>query len=305
MPGFATRRHLIDAQWIPELEKEGLLRDVTRRIGGGATRTASLRLSRAAWERSDLATDHGLEWSAVPHGRHTLAYLPWDVLERDDVRAALPTVAIFNLVANPTPSAPTLVIHQALLLRAEDGGWIARHASSSSHRVVEEPLDVFLERSRAGASARCSGSTCWRSSATGTSSGLRPVADSTASPERDRRRALLAGLEHLARPAIADRHSQVDPAKAPRREERHRARRGGHAGAQADEAPQRRQLAGAVARRSGYSTTSSAAAPSKRTRRRRRSSSLTRSVAAASAARPSARSDSMPARRCAAGVAAD
>jgi hypothetical protein len=148
VPEFSSRRHLIDAQWIPELEQEGLLRDVTRRIGGGATRTASLRLSRAAWERSDLATDHGLAWNAVPHGRHTLAYLPWEVLDRDDVRAALPPVAILNLIASATPSAPTLVIHQALLFRAEDGGWIARHASSSSHRVIEEPLDVFLERSR-------------------------------------------------------------------------------------------------------------------------------------------------------------
>jgi hypothetical protein len=148
MPVFAKRRHLIDAQWIPELEQDGLLLDVTRRIGGSAARTASLRLNRATWQRSHLATDLGLEWSAVPHGRKTLAYLPWEVLERDDVRAALPSAAILNLIANPTPSAPTLVIHQALLLRAEDGGWIARHASSSSHRVVEEPLDVFLQRSR-------------------------------------------------------------------------------------------------------------------------------------------------------------
>jgi hypothetical protein len=148
VPGFATRRHLIDAQWIPELEREGLLVDVTRRLGGGAARTASFRLSRATWQRSHLATDFGLEWSAVPHGRQMLAYLPWEVLERDDVRAALPSIGILNLIANPTPSAPTVVIHQALLLRAEDGGWIARHASSSSHRVVEEPLSVFLERSR-------------------------------------------------------------------------------------------------------------------------------------------------------------
>ena len=40
------------------------------------------------------------------------------------------------------------MIHQALLFRADDGGWITRHASSSSHRVVEEPLDVFLAHSR-------------------------------------------------------------------------------------------------------------------------------------------------------------
>ena len=147
-PTFATRRHLIDAQWIPELEQDGLLRDVTRRIGGRATRNASLRLTRAAWAKSALATDLGLDWDAVPHGRQSIDYLPWAELERDEVRAALPRVAILNLIANPTSKAPTLVIHQALLFRAADG-WVARHASSSSRRVVEEPLDAFLARARA------------------------------------------------------------------------------------------------------------------------------------------------------------
>jgi hypothetical protein len=148
VPTFATRRHLIDAQWIPELERDGVLDDVTRRIGGRATRTASLRLGRAAWDRSVLATDLGLDWDAVPHGRQTLAYLPWPELEREEVRAALPRIAILNVIANPTPRAPTLVIHQALLFHSESG-WVARHASSSARRVVEEPLDVFLTRARA------------------------------------------------------------------------------------------------------------------------------------------------------------
>ena len=181
VPDFATRRHLIDAQWIPELEQDGLLRDVTRRIGDGAARTASLRLQPRGWERSDLATDLGLAWSAVPHGRHILA-LPavGRSSSATSVRAALPAVAILNLIANPTPSAPTLVIHQALLFRAE------RRRLDRAPRVVEQPprgrgaarrLPRALARARG---ARCSGSTCWRSSA---SSGLRSTTELSSSVE--------------------------------------------------------------------------------------------------------------------------
>jgi hypothetical protein len=145
VPRFAARRHLIDAQWIPQLEHDGVVRDVTRRIGGGAARTATLHLERAQWQKTDLAKQ-GLAWSAVPHGAQRLDYLPWDAIARDDVRAALPRVAILDVIANPTTAAPTLVIHQALLFRTDDGGWVARNASSSRGRVVEEPLDAFLHR---------------------------------------------------------------------------------------------------------------------------------------------------------------
>jgi hypothetical protein len=145
-PSFESRRHLIDAQWIPELVASGLLRDVTREIGGGATRTASIRLRRDVWERSSLARDLGLAWSAVPPGPHPLPYLPWRLLERDDVRAALPKAAVLSLIASADADVPTLVSHQALLLRVENG-LLVRHATSRRGSVIEEPLELFLSRS--------------------------------------------------------------------------------------------------------------------------------------------------------------
>jgi hypothetical protein len=108
-----------------------------------------VRLVREAWERSDLATEHGLDWSSVPHGRKRLDYLPWQLFERDQVRTALPSVAILNVIATSTVRAPTLVIHQGLLLHTQDGEQIVRHASSTRGRVVEETIDVFLARSHA------------------------------------------------------------------------------------------------------------------------------------------------------------
>jgi hypothetical protein len=145
---YHTRRHLIDAQWIPELVAAGLLRDVTRLIGGRATRTATIRLGRAAWESTELERDLGLEWNAVPAGRHSLRYLPWVLLERERIQDALPAVAVLSLVAAPARETPTLVTHQGLLLRAPDGALVVRHASTSHRLVIEEPLERFAERSR-------------------------------------------------------------------------------------------------------------------------------------------------------------
>ena len=145
---YEKRRHLIDAQWIPQLVADRLVRDVTREIGGGATRTAALRLRREPWEASALHRDLGLEWSAIPAGRHTLAYLPWNVLARDDVERALPSAAILSLVATPTRDTPTLVTHQGLLFRTPEGDLVVRHASTRHRRVVEEPLSEFADRSR-------------------------------------------------------------------------------------------------------------------------------------------------------------
>jgi hypothetical protein len=90
-----------------------------------------------------------LAWSAVPAGRHDLAYLPWHLLEREEVRAALPPVAVLSLVAAPHPDVPTLVTHQGLLFRGAGGDLTVRHASSRTGRVAEEPLDRFIDRSRA------------------------------------------------------------------------------------------------------------------------------------------------------------
>jgi hypothetical protein len=154
VPTFESRRHLIDAQWTPELIAAGVLRDVTRSSGGRTTRSASLTLRQKSWERSSLASELGLPWSAVPHGRHVLPYLPWAALELDDVRGALPPVAVLNVVAAPDRDTPTLVTHQGLLVRGDGGTPVVRHATPRRGRVVEEPIGVFLERARAGKRGR-------------------------------------------------------------------------------------------------------------------------------------------------------
>jgi hypothetical protein len=147
-PTFERRRHLIEAQWIPELVAGGFLIDVTRDVGHGAERKASLELRQRSWERSKLAGQLALPWSAIPAGRHVLPYLPWQSFEDERLRQALPTAAILSVVVTPESDSPTLVIHQGLMLRAPSGDLVVRHASSLYRAVVEEPLDAFLAHAR-------------------------------------------------------------------------------------------------------------------------------------------------------------
>jgi hypothetical protein len=147
-PTFERRRHLIEAQWIPQLIGEGFLIDVTREIGQGAERQASIELRRRSWERSKLAGQLALPWSAIPAGRHVLLYLPWESFEDERLRQALPSAAVLSIVVTPEPDSPTLVIHQGLMLRAASGDLVVRHASSLYRAVVEEPLAAFLAHAR-------------------------------------------------------------------------------------------------------------------------------------------------------------
>jgi hypothetical protein len=147
-PTFERRRHLIEAQWIPELVADGILIDATREIGQGAERRASIDLRRRTWERSELAGQLALPWSAIPAGRHVLRYLPWESFDDQRLRRALPDAAILSVVVTPEADSPTLVIHQGLMLRAANGDLVVRHASSLYRAVVEEPLDAFLAHAR-------------------------------------------------------------------------------------------------------------------------------------------------------------
>ena len=147
---FATRRHLIDAQWIPELERDGLLRDVTRRIGGRATRTASLRLSRATWaEQRAGAPISDSSGAPCRTAATTLDYLPWDGPRARRGPRGAARVGDPQLDREPDAERPDAGDPPGSAASRRRRRLVTRHASSSSRRVVEEPLDAFLAHSRA------------------------------------------------------------------------------------------------------------------------------------------------------------
>ncbi len=142
---FTERRHLMTAQWIPELIAAGLLVDVTREVGGSDTARLSVALDPARWRARRVARALALPAEAIPVGEFGLDYLPLKAaLVRLD---SLPEATVLNVVRAEAPGAPEVVTHQGLLVRHPgDRTLYIRHASPVAKRVLDEPLERKLGR---------------------------------------------------------------------------------------------------------------------------------------------------------------
>lgn len=141
-PSFGARRHLMTSQWIPGLIAEGHLVDITKKVGGVWTRTATLELTDERWARRRVAKE--LVLPEVPLGTWRLDYLP--VADLAHFADQIPAGTIINVVRADAPSSPDLITHQALVLMRPDGTRFVRHASPVSRRVVDETITKIITR---------------------------------------------------------------------------------------------------------------------------------------------------------------
>ena len=143
-PGFLARRHFPEAEWLPELTQLGVLEDITRSVGGTEVVVETKALSPSTWRRHKNERLPVLPPARIPEGVFSL-----DVWPLDKARAAtarIPTGTILNVVRVNFANVPVRVSHQGIVLE-KDGQRILRHAADRlHHRVVDEPLDAFLER---------------------------------------------------------------------------------------------------------------------------------------------------------------
>ena len=144
-PTFQTRRHLITSQWIPDLTKAGLIRDITTDIGEEETRFIHLELTRRRWKRRRVARTLPLRAEQIPYGRYHLPYLPIELARRQIAR--IPPGTIINVVRADRRRSPDVVTHQGLVIVRPGGRHrLVRHASPVSKRVIDESLDHMLRR---------------------------------------------------------------------------------------------------------------------------------------------------------------
>lgn len=140
-PSFANRLHLMEAQWIPDLQRKGYLEEATVRLGGEAVVTASIAYDEAGWKaRAKLRT---LPWQPSLSGDHSIPYIPLAAAAK--IAPTLPEGLIVSVVRAPVPGAVSLVTHSGLLV-IRDGKRFVRHAALRQKAVIDEPLDRFLAR---------------------------------------------------------------------------------------------------------------------------------------------------------------
>jgi hypothetical protein len=132
----------MEADWVPSNAQQGLVRDITDRVGGRWTVDAPMEVGPAHWAGKVGAR------LALPEARQVVGRFPLRVLPVKHAVARLkraPSGTLLLLVREPKPDLPTRVSHVAFLFR-EKGRAFVRHASSDAQRVVDEPLERFVAR---------------------------------------------------------------------------------------------------------------------------------------------------------------
>jgi hypothetical protein len=129
--------------WLAHNRAAGRIEDITRKVGGAATRTLSRRLAPVGWSPRYLQRFYALG-VAAPFGTARIDYIPW----RAAIRLArrIPDGTVIHVVAAPHPRTPYLVTHVGFAIAHPRWGVVLRHASQSPGRrqVEDRPLGPYL-----------------------------------------------------------------------------------------------------------------------------------------------------------------
>lgn len=142
-PSYASRLHLMEAQWIPTQRARGHLRDLTRSLGGADTLVEAQVLTPTTWTSR---TSRALQ---LPKERQVEGHFDLEVIPLALARAQVdrfPHGSILMVVREPRPLIPTRITHLGIVVHRK-GRTFLRHASRSGPgRVVDEDLATFLTR---------------------------------------------------------------------------------------------------------------------------------------------------------------
>lgn len=141
-PSWENRLHVMEAQWLPENVRRGLLRDVTATYGGAQTRRVKKVLTAATWKQKGGAA-LALPLEKQPVGTFELDLIPAEVAARALEQA--PAGLVVVVVRADRPHLVTRISHVGVLVQSTRGPML-RHASRSFKRVVDEPLGRYLGR---------------------------------------------------------------------------------------------------------------------------------------------------------------
>jgi hypothetical protein len=138
-PGFLSRNHFPEADWLPNNQKSHLISDITHdvaKMSGVASQTETKKIDRGAWLATQVKNkqiSRGIasisksneEWSkpveaSVPYIRIT---------DLKKVLGKIPEGAILSLVHNDEVHHPVLITHQGIVVRKGSQLYL-RHAST-------------------------------------------------------------------------------------------------------------------------------------------------------------------------------
>lgn len=142
-PAYEDRNHLMEAQWLPNNIKKGLLTDVTRRYAKDDVVAVTKTLTPHTWQsKSSLALQ--LPRERQPLGTFTLNMIPLEKVLAHARNVASGTILV--VLREDLPLKATRVTHLGFVVQKKKRTYL-RHASKGPYnRVVDEDLETFLAR---------------------------------------------------------------------------------------------------------------------------------------------------------------
>jgi hypothetical protein len=142
-PAFEERDHFMMSQWVPRNEAKGYLADATRGIAGPLLQVERKRITAKSWASRSGGPDIVLPDEKAPIGDWSLSVVP--LAKMLELAPKIPDGTVLLIVRAERWSWPDRVTHLGFLVHHQGVPYL-RHASTVFHRVVDEPLDRFVER---------------------------------------------------------------------------------------------------------------------------------------------------------------
>ena len=146
---FESRNHFPEADWIPNNQAAGILKDITlsvARKSGFVAGFAYKEIDKVAWLKSQR-NEHATRAIASLNKEPVSVKLPYIPLDRLNTSLQhIPQGAILNIVRENKKNQPVLITHQGFLIW-KNGVAYFRHASRNK-QITEMPLSRYLENTK-------------------------------------------------------------------------------------------------------------------------------------------------------------
>ncbi len=135
-PAYHTRRHFMEAQWIPDAIRNGLVEDITARVGRARVLRKSVTLD--TWKRWGRRSLFRLPDALLPVGDWALTYL--DLEQAVEAVPRIPAGALVVTLRSERAHKPIVVTHISMVVPpAKEGGEPRmRHATRMGLRTVRD-----------------------------------------------------------------------------------------------------------------------------------------------------------------------
>lgn len=153
---YKNRNHFVEADWIKNNTKNGIIKDVTKNISFGSgleLKIATASIDKNGWYKNSKNEKLRSVVVNEPIQKVSLPYIPAKAFANDESTIDnIPSGAIISFIRpdwkkmKEAGGTEMIVSHMGIVVRKDDGILYFRHASSNEKKVVEVPFEDMCKK---------------------------------------------------------------------------------------------------------------------------------------------------------------